>query len=71
MTFREYFFLFLAVVFFIGFWIGEVQNKKSSEENHRLREALKIEHNRAEYFRRKSEHNSVFDFEKVNDKGEK
>ena len=71
MTFREYFFLFLAVFFAVCFFVSEYEKKKSGEENSRLRDALRIEHNRAIYFRNKSEHNAVFDFEKVNDKGEK
>ena len=71
MTFREYFCLFMAAFFFICFLVGEHDRKKTADENRRLRSSLKIEHNRANYFRNKSEHNAVFDFEKVNKNKEK
>lgn len=71
MTITSYFFLFLAVVGWIGEIVGCHSAEKSEDENKRLREALKIEHNRAEYFRKKCENNYFFDFEKVNGKKEK
>ena len=71
MTIREWFFLFLAVFWMICGFVGLSAKEKTEEENGRLREALQIEHNRAEYFRKKAEHNAVFDFEKVNGKKEK
>lgn len=71
MTITSYFFLFWAVVGLIGGIVGCNSAEKTKEENKRLRDALKIEHNRAEYFRKKAEHNAVFDFEKVNGKKEK
>ena len=71
MTIREWFFLFLAVFWMICGFVGLSAKEKSEAENSRLRDALQIEHNRAEYFRRKSEHSAVFDFEKVNKNKEK
>lgn len=68
MTIHEWFFFFLAVFGVVCGCVGLNSKEKTDRENSRLREALQIEHNRAEYFRRKSEHNAVFDFEKVNKK---
>ena len=71
MTICEWFFLGLAVFGIICGFVGLNAKEKTEKENGRLRETLQIEHNRAEYFRRKSEHSAVFDFEKVNKNKEK
>lgn len=71
MTYTEWFFLALAVFGVICGYVGLSSKEKTDKENSRLREALQVEHNRAEYFRKKAEHNAVFDFEKVNGKKEK
>ena len=71
MTFIEWFWFFIALFGITCGWVGLSSKEKTDRENRRLREALQIEHNRAEYFRNKSEHNAVFDFEKVNGKKEK
>lgn len=71
MTFIEWFWFFIAVFGVTCGWVGFSSKEKTDRENRRLREALQIEHNRAEYFRKKAEHNAVFDFEKVNGKKEK
>ena len=64
MTFIEWFWFFIAVFGVTCGWVGFSSKEKTDRENRRLREALQIEHNRAEYFRKKSEHSAVFDFEK-------
>lgn len=64
MTICEWFFFALAVFGFICGYVGLSSKEKTDKENSRLREALQIEHNRAESFKRKLEHSSVFDFEK-------
>lgn len=71
MTFAEWFFFFIALFGVICGYVGLSSKEKADRENSRLREALQVEHNRANYFRRKAEHNTVFDFEKVNDEKEK
>lgn len=71
MTSREYFFLFVAIFGWICGFVAINESEKTEEENGRLRDKLLTEHRRAEYFKRKSEHNAVFDFEKVNSKEEK
>lgn len=71
MTVTEWFWFFMAAIGWVVGWVGSSASDKKEEENKQLRESLLIEHNRAEYFRKKAEHNAVFDFEKVNKKGEK
>lgn len=71
MTFIDLFCIFVVIFGVICGWVGFSSKEKTDRENRRLREALQIEHNRAEYFRKKAEHNAVFDFEKVNGKKEK
>lgn len=71
MTVIEWFWFFIAVFGVTCGWVGLGSKEKTDRENSRLREALQIEHNRAEYFKRKSEHSAVFDFEKVNKNKEK
>jgi hypothetical protein len=68
MTAIEWFCFFIAVFGVTCGWVGLGSKEKTDRENRRLREALLIEHNRAEYFRKKAEHNAFFDFEKVNKK---
>ena len=64
MTICEWFFLGLAVFGIICGFVGLNAKEKTEAENDRLRDKLLTEHRRAEYFKRKSEHNAVFDFEK-------
>lgn len=64
MTICEWFFLGLAVFGIICGFVGLNAKEKTEEENGRLRDKLLTEHRRAEYFRKKSEHSAVFDFEK-------
>ena len=64
MTICEWFFLALAVFGIICGFAGLNAKEKTEAENDRLRDKLLTEHRRAEYFKRKSEHNAVFDFEK-------
>ena len=71
MSFVSWFWFFVAVIGWIVGWIGSSAAEKQKKENRQLRRDNIITYNRMEYFRKKSEHNSVFDFEKVNDKGEK
>ena len=71
MTICEWFFLFLAVFGIVCGFVGLSAKEKIEAENDRLRDKLLTEHWRAEYFRKKSEHNAVFDFEKVNKNREK
>lgn len=71
MTFIEWFWFFVAVFGVTCGYVGLNSKEKTDKENRRLREALQIEHNRAEYFKRKPEHSAVFDFEKVNKNKEK
>ena len=71
MTCIELVWFFIAVFGVTCGWVGLCSKEKTDRENSRLREALQSEHNRAEYFRNKSEHNAVFDFEKVNKNKEK
>ena len=71
MTFIEWFWFFIALFGITCGWVGLSSKEKTDRENRRLREALQIEHKREEYFRKKAEHNAVFDFEKVNGKKEK
>lgn len=71
MTFIDLFCIFVVIFGVICGYVGLTAKEKAEAENERLREALQIEHNRAEYFKRKSEHSAVFDFEKVNSKKEK
>ena len=71
MTCIELFWFFIAVFGVTCGWVGFSSKEKTDRENRRLREALQIEHNRAEFFRIKAEQNAVFDFEKVTGKKEK
>lgn len=71
MSFVSWFWFFVAVIGWVVGWIASSAADKQKEENRQLRRDNIITHNRMEYFRKKSEHNAVFDFEKVNDKGEK
>ena len=64
MTICEWLFLGLAVFGIICGFVGLNAKEKTEAENDRLRDKLLTEHQRAEYFKRKSEHKAVFDFEK-------
>ena len=71
MTVIYWFMFFVSVFGVICGYVGLTAKEKKEKENKYLREVLQTEHNRAEYFRKKAEHNAVFDFEKANGKKEK
>ena len=64
MTFIDLFCIFVVIFGVICGYVGLSAKEKTEKENERLREALQIEHNRAESFKKKLEHSAVFDFEK-------
>lgn len=78
MTVVEWFVFFAIVFYVICYFVILLENSRLNGEiktlkrhNKYLVEEVKIEHNRAEYFRKNCENNYFFDFEKVNSKKEK
>ena len=76
MTFREYFFLFVAIFGWICGFVAINESEKTKEENNRLRNCLLAEQQKAIAWQKAAgvvdgRHREFFDFEKVNSKEEK
>lgn len=71
MSFVSWFWFFIAVCGWVIAWVASSSADKKAKQNEELRKENIITTNRMNYFRKKCEKYEVFDFEKVNDKGEK